>query len=136
MSTPKTEFVKARVLIVDDERSMAEMIADDLVGRGYDAIAEKSARRAAHLLEDASIDVLITDLRMPEMDGTTLKALIEERLPRLRGRVIYCTGDTANPATQALLRSTPLPVIEKPFLAEDIEGAVRRLVAATEGPRA
>ena len=68
MSTT-TASSKGRVLVVDAERPMAEMVADGLTARGYEALFEKSARRAAQLLEDGSIDALITDLRMPEMDG-------------------------------------------------------------------
>jgi CheY-like chemotaxis protein len=51
-------------------------------GAGTTLVAEKSARRAAHLLEDGSIDALITDLRMPEMDGLELLAIARKFLVR------------------------------------------------------
>ncbi|MGH7281822.1 MAG: response regulator, partial [Polyangiaceae bacterium] len=82
MNAPK-EMAKGRVIIVDDEQSMAEMIADDLAGRGYEAVAEKSARRAAQMLEEESVDALITDLRMPEMDGLELLAVARRFHPSL-----------------------------------------------------
>jgi DNA-binding NtrC family response regulator len=61
-----------RVLVVDDRVEMAEMIADDLSSRGYDGMAVTSGQEALRLLRTERIDVLVTDLRMPEMDGLDL----------------------------------------------------------------
>jgi DNA-binding NtrC family response regulator len=61
-----------RVLVVDDRAEMAEMIADDLCDRGYEGVAVSSGREALRLLETARIDVLVTDLRMPDVDGLDL----------------------------------------------------------------
>lgn len=62
----------ARVLVVDDRAEMAEMIADDLCDRGYEGLAVSSGREALHMLETARIDALVTDLRMPDVDGLDL----------------------------------------------------------------
>jgi two-component system response regulator HydG len=61
-----------RVLVVDDRSEMAEMIAEDLSDRGFDARAVTSGREALNLLRSEHIDALVTDLRMPEVDGLTL----------------------------------------------------------------
>jgi DNA-binding NtrC family response regulator len=61
-----------RVLVVDDRPEMAEMIADDLCERGYDSVAVFSGRVALGLLSSERIDALVTDLRMPEIDGLVL----------------------------------------------------------------
>jgi len=128
------EIPSRRWLVVDDEPEALDVLQRMLGTVGQRVAVAASAREALEQLAAEAFDYVVVDVRMPEVDGTRLKAQIEERLPRLRGRVVYCTGDIANPATQALLRSTQLPVIEKPFDAHDVEGAVRRLVDAAEHP--
>lgn len=61
-----------RILVVDDRLDMAEMIADDFRDRGYDGVAVSSGREALLLLRSERFDVLVTDLRMPEIDGLQL----------------------------------------------------------------
>ncbi len=61
-----------RVLVVDDQREMAEMLADGLTDRGYRAVAVTSGREALARLEAESFDALVTDLRMQGMDGLDL----------------------------------------------------------------
>lgn len=69
---------RRRVLVVDDRSEMAEMIAEDLGDRGFDVCAITSGREALNLLRSEHIDALVTDLRMPEVDGLTLlRASIE-----------------------------------------------------------
>jgi two-component system response regulator HydG len=61
-----------RVLVVDDRPEMAEMLADDLCDRGYEGVAVTSGRDALHVLRTERVDVLVTDVRMPEIDGLAL----------------------------------------------------------------
>lgn len=61
-----------RVLVVDDKVDMAEMIADDLSDRGYEAVAVSSGQAALAVLHAQRIDAIVTDLRMPGMDGFAL----------------------------------------------------------------
>jgi DNA-binding NtrC family response regulator len=61
-----------RVLVVDDQAEMAEMLADDLHDRGYGATAVSSGRDALRILRMERVDVLVTDLRMPGLDGLNL----------------------------------------------------------------
>ena len=69
-----------RVLVVDDRLEMAEMIADHLNEHGYEAIAMSSGQAALQILRTQCVDVLVTDLRMPGIDGFDLP----ERVRRAR----------------------------------------------------
>ena len=115
----KKMAAKPRVLVVDDERSMAEMVADDLVARGYDAIAEKSARRAAQLLEDTTIHALITDLRMAEMDGLELLAIARRFQPSRP--VIVMTANSAIDTAIESIRRGAYHYLTKPFKLDELE---------------
>jgi DNA-binding NtrC family response regulator len=92
-----------RVLVVDDRLEMAETIADNLCDRGFRAVAVGSGREALRVLRTERVDALVTDLRMPEIDGLNLlRASIE--LDPSRPVVMmtaYGTLDTAMEATGA-----------------------------------
>src|SRR5579863_5684608 len=77
---PKPE-TRRRVLVVDDKVEFAETVADGLTDRGYEAVALGSGRTALERLEQDSFDVLVTDLRMPDMDGLDLVAASRKTSP-------------------------------------------------------
>jgi two-component system response regulator HydG len=64
-----------RILVVDDRPEMAEMIADDLSDRGYEGVSTTSGYEAVRMLQTERVDVLVTDVRMPEVDGLALLSL-------------------------------------------------------------
>ncbi len=75
---------RSRILVVDDQSEMAEMIADDLSQRGYEAWAVSSGRDALQLIGGERIDALVTDFRMPGVDGLMLlraSAALDPRRP-------------------------------------------------------
>ncbi len=63
---------RTRVLVVDDRAEMAELIAEELSERGYECFAVASGVDALHRLKAERVDALVTDLRMPHVDGLTL----------------------------------------------------------------
>lgn len=85
----------ATVLIVDDEPFMVDIIWDILESRGYRVLATTDADRAlAMLAEDPGpIDLLLTDVTMPQRTGPELAALVQERWPDCR--VIFLSGHTS-----------------------------------------
>ena len=84
----------ARIFVVDDQLAMAETIADSLSDLGYDAIALDSSVSAAARLASERVDLLITDLRMPQMDGL---ALLERSLSSDSKRPVIVSAITSNP---------------------------------------
>jgi two-component system, NtrC family, response regulator AtoC len=118
----------ARVLVVDDRAEMAEMIADDLRARGYDGVAVTSGREALHVLQTERVDVLVTDLRMPEIDGLSLlrsSVALDPSRPVIM-MTAYGRLDTAMEAT----RSGAFQYLMKPFrleaLVRVLDQALRR----------
>lgn len=69
-SPPKAAFPNARILVVDDERSMRRTLTDTFQRMGYQAQSASSGQQALELLADSSFDLVILDLKMPGIGGT------------------------------------------------------------------
>lgn len=89
------------MLVVDDVIDMAEMIADELEARGYDAVAVSSSREAMRLLEIERVDALVTDLRMPDIDGMQLLRA-SKALDPVRPVILITAFDSIETAREAL----------------------------------
>ena len=122
-----------RVLVVDDQLSMAETLADGLVDRGYDAVPMASSREAAVALERDRVDVLVTDLRMPQLDGLGLLAASRKTDPNRP--VIVMTAYSAVDTAIESIRQGAYHYMMKPFKVDElvlflekalVEGRLRR----------
>ena len=113
------------VLVVDDEAEIRETLAEILTAARHRVVTVGSGREALERMAAARFDVILTDIRMPDLDGRALYQEIERRWPGLGGRVVFVTGDTLASALREFASESGRPVIEKPFLP----GEVRRIVA-------
>jgi DNA-binding NtrC family response regulator len=112
------------VLVVDDDRGVRRLTARMLRTVGYRVLEAESGAEALRTLEsDPGIQLLVTDIVMPEMDGLALADRALAILPQLR--VMLMTGHAPELTAQLDLRDTPLPVLLKPFTAEQLLGKVR-----------
>lgn len=118
---------RARVLVVDDRSEMAEMLADDLTDRGYEGVAVCSGHEALRVLKSERVDVLVTDLRMPEVDGLTL---LQASLKLDPGRpVIMMTAyGTIDSAVETTSRGA-YHYLTKPFRLEALVRVVEEALA-------
>jgi CheY-like chemotaxis protein len=121
---------RPRVLVVDDEESVRTLTAQVLGTSGYEATPAASAAEALALLEDSPFDAIVTDIRMPGMDGVAFHAEVVRRWPDLARRVVIVTGDAESDAVRDLCRRYALEAIEKPFRLEALRSALARALAA------
>jgi len=113
------------ILIVDDEAEIREALAEILTGAGHRVETATSGREALERMASEHYDVILTDMRMPELDGRALYHEIERRWPGQGEHVIFVTGDTLASSLREFVSDSGRPVIEKPFLPSE----VRRVVA-------
>ena len=113
------------ILVVDDEAEIREALADILLGERHRVVTATSGREALERLSTGHFDVILTDIRMPDVDGRALYEEIERRWPGRARRVVFVTGDTLASALREFVHASGRPVIEKPFLPSE----VRRVVA-------
>jgi len=111
-------MAKGRILVVDDEAVVCKSCQRILSPEGYEVETALSGQEALDKLSQGSFDIVITDLKMPGMDGMELLAKIKEKDPEII--VIMVTGySTVQTAVQAM-RMGALDYIPKPFTPEEL----------------
>ena len=117
-------------LVVDDESIIAQLIADVLGGAGYDVDTAPQGVAALERLEQRTYDVILSDLRMPELDGLGLFHEVEHRYPGLLHRFAFITGTSEHADYQGFIDDVKVPVLTKPFDMMDLVRVVHDLLAA------
>jgi DNA-binding NtrC family response regulator len=113
-----------RVLIVDDEARMAEVVSAALRRAGYECLACTSGAAALAALEERGADVVVSDWKMPEMDGVELLRQLHERRPGLP--VILLTGYGSVRSAVAAMREGAFHYLTKPFDNDELRALVAR----------
>ena len=119
-----------KILVVDDEKSIMEMLGEMLGLLGYTPSLCNSASEGLKQIGETKFDLVLSDLRMPEIDGPQFYRRAMELDARLERRFIFLTGDTVNEETKSFLRSTGQPFLAKPFRLASIEEVTRQILGA------
>ncbi len=110
-----------KALVVDDEPQIARALAEFLEFEGYACdTAFGGGEAQARLRGGASYDLILSDLRMPDLDGPALFAWIAAERPELAGRVAFSTGDTLGSTAVRFLAREGRPFLEKPFTPDSL----------------
>jgi CheY-like chemotaxis protein len=118
------------ILVVDDELSLASGLARLLQRDGHTVDTVANGRLALARLEVCAYDLILCDVRMPELDGPSLYRLLARQQPQLCQRFIFLTGDTLEPATQAFLEACGALCLTKPFSIAEARRAIKRAAQA------
>jgi two-component system response regulator HydG len=110
--------MRPRVLVVDDQSDMAETLAEGLLDRDYDAVACASSTDATRRLETEPFDALVTDLRMPQVDGMGLLAVSRRAAPERP--VIVMTAYGAIETAVDAIRAGAFHYLTKPFAIDEL----------------
>jgi CheY-like chemotaxis protein len=124
---PPTTARRARILVVDDEALVAEVI-ERVLGEEHDVVAVGSGRAALQRLADGGFDAVVCDLLMPEMSGADFWAELHRRDPELAARMVLVTGAGLLEDARLAMSAFERPIVEKPFTASDLRAAVGRML--------
>jgi CheY-like chemotaxis protein len=119
-----------RVLVVEDELRVAQLVAEVLEAEGYEVDTAGNGLLALEKIEEHDYDLILSDLRMPELDGLGLYRELERRQPALLSRFLFVSGTTEQPEYRNFLAETAVPVLSKPFTLVDLQQVTRRVLAA------
>jgi len=125
---PATERQTPRVLVVDDERSMRELLAIVLKREGYDVVLAESGKTAVAALERGPFDLLISDIKMPDMSGVDVLRAAKRIDADILGIMITAFASTET-AIEAM-RLGACDYLSKPFDIDLLKMKVREKVEA------
>jgi two-component system NtrC family sensor kinase len=112
------------ILIVDDEPGIVRALTFLLRRDGHTVETATNGHLALAKCQEQDYDMILCDLRMPELDGPGFYRELQRRRSSLCQRVLFLTGDTLDPETQAFLEQVALPHLNKPFTAAMIRKAL------------
>jgi DNA-binding NtrC family response regulator len=101
------------ILIVDDELLIRDLLYDFFNGQGWDTIVADSGEKALEIIESKDVDLVLSDIRMPGMDGLELTAELRQMHPDIP--VVLMTGYPSVDTAVAALRQKVSDYVTKPF---------------------
>jgi len=120
---------RGHALVVDDEAEIADTLAEILEAQGYRVRIAGNGAEAKRQLATRDFDLILSDLRMPGIDGPALHAWIKAERPHLLNRLGFVTGDTMGPGAVRFLAESGRLSLEKPFTPQAVRDFVGRVRA-------
>ncbi|CAM3333404.1 sigma-54-dependent transcriptional regulator [Zobellia roscoffensis] len=121
---------RENILLVDDDINILELLQRHLQSMNYHTYKAVSVKEALYILKDTFIDLLITDIQMPEVDGLQLLKFSDEHYPEIPKLVI--TGYPSVDGALEVIKSGAIDYLTKPFTKEELRLAVEKAFAHGE----
>ncbi|MCM4172347.1 sigma-54-dependent Fis family transcriptional regulator [Arenibacter sp. TNZ] len=115
---------KENILLVDDDIDILELLQRHLQSMDYHTYKAVSVKEALYILKDTYIDLLITDIQMPEVDGLQLVKFADEHYPEIPKLVI--TGYPSVDGALEVIKSGATDYLTKPFTKDELKLAVQK----------
>ena len=122
-----------RVLVVEDETELAEIVAEAVERDGHTTGIASNGAMALEMLGRERYDLIISDTKMPVLDGERFYEELERRYPRLRERILFLTGDVLSREKRQFLERTGAPYLAKPCDLDEVRRIVQRILAQSAG---
>src|SRR6185503_2434102 len=118
------------ILLVEDEEGLRALNARGLISRGYSVLAAGNGVEAAEIFQQHSggVDLVVSDVVMPEMDGPTLLKELRKLNPALK--IIFVSGYAEEAFSKSLPQGEQFSFLPKPFTLKQLVGAVKETMGA------
>ncbi len=123
-----------RILLVDDDPVVVDLLTDLLGDEGYEVQAAKSGAAAVDLIREMIFDAAILDFRLPDMNGVALHRLIRQMDEELGNNTLFTSGVEQTGEAVDYYESFGLGFLAKPFEVHAVLGALNNLWAAETTP--
>jgi DNA-binding response OmpR family regulator len=121
---------KGAILIVEDEKDISDILEEMLILFGYKTAAISDGLDAWRLLSSKEYDLILTDLRLPGIDGIEL--LTRMRLNGMKTPVLIISGIDLRGHRAALAKLEQCDTIQKPFRMDELQGKIARLINSSK----
>jgi two-component system NtrC family sensor kinase len=119
-----------RVLIIDDEKPILNLIHDDFALRGYEVEVAENGKTALSKLKKNHFDLAFCDWRMPGLNGQQVYEQLRRTNPQFCRRIIFITGDVINNQMRLFLETEKRPCLAKPFTLLELHTTVEAVLKA------
>ena len=123
-----------KVLVIDDEEAILQMVRDTLSPQGYQVDLARDGESALRSVGQTRYDLALCDWKMPGLSGEEVYERIRATNPVLSERMIFITGDVMNPKAEKFLRERKKVCLSKPFSLGEFRTAIGNALAAN-GPK-
>ena len=120
-----------KILLVDDENILLEMIRDDLQRHGYEVVTANNGEAALRELHAHKVDAICCDIKMPGMSGRQMYDWVCASRPEYARRLVFMTGDVINEPLQYFLEQENLACLNKPFALRELRQALQKIFSET-----
>jgi len=120
---------QTQVLVVDDDPFIAQWLADSLTAEGHDVDVAGNGRTALTQLEHSSYDLIVSDLRMPDLDGVALYRVLERERPQAARRMLFLTGNMEAAEYRDFLAEKRDRTVAKPVDLTELNRLARQILA-------
>ena len=125
------DLSKKSVLVVEDEPAITRVFQRVLKGMGFTVDAAANGVTAQGMLEHHDYDLIIFDIRTPQMNGKELFLWLKNKYPGKADKVVFTSGDTVSGNTQSFLEQSGRPFIPKPFTPDELRTVVNKTLKLT-----
>jgi CheY-like chemotaxis protein/anti-sigma regulatory factor (Ser/Thr protein kinase) len=112
---PAAKSAQRTVLVVDDEPNVLALLKMLVTRNGFEVVTATNGQQALECIAARSYDLILSDMRMPGMDGRKFFETVKKQNPALSHRIVFVTGDTVSADTQAFFEETGNRWLSKPF---------------------
>jgi PAS domain S-box-containing protein len=123
------KITKAKILVVDDEPVIRQLISKVLGDQGHTVETIDNAAGALKMVKSKRYGLILLDIKMPGMSGIELYKQFQKIAPSLTKRVVFITGDVMGKRTLAFIDKTKTPYLMKPFDAKELKSQINRILA-------
>ena len=137
LSAAARQVSALRVAVVEDEVTVAQLISDVLHDEGFEVETILDGRDVKDRILRGQFDLIVCDMRMPNLDGQSLYDSLGPERELLRQKFLFVTGDVLGAKTQSFLARNKIPHVAKPFRVEELLEKVHQVLhpAGSAGPQ-
>ena len=118
---------EGKILVVDDEPALRELASELLIQQGYQVLCAENGQQALNILEHEQIDLMLSDVIMPKMDGYQLAAIAQKKYPSLK--IQLCSGFTDERYIEIIDESLHQNLLYKPYNPQNLFKNIRVLLS-------
>ena len=126
-------MARHRILVVDDEENLRDVLVEVLKRDGHEVQSAGDGIEGLRLTRDRRYDLVITDLRMPGLEGPALYEALRQQYPDEPPRVIFMSANTGIEEYARFLADTGEPALEKPFNLADMPRVLQQVASRKRG---